>query len=339
MLFSFGSMGRILNRNRVKGNLANNHWQLFGIKFTQALRYKFDYYHYCSGHFTEKASIREINLEFCSIGNAISKFSVSGHTNSKSYMSTEILDRVFNDLLYDKRFSRVATISLYDGGETFLHSKRLELLRRVKLHKALWNISGKKFPRITLISNGILLRESQVKELLEINVINEIGFNLDSDSIKAFEDLKMNGGEGRFVERLKMFIKLKDIISPEVKIIGVGIAEKPHAINSGYVSPEIGSVINILDRIDYRLPGDTNIDNIGKVNETGCNLLLKQLTILPDGSVSVCCNDLNSKGIVGSVLGNSLYDIYFSGARLKYVRKLYEGKKKNWSFAGNCISY
>ena len=38
----------------------------------------------------------------------------------------------------------------------------------------------------------------------------------------------------------------------------------------------------------------------------GCNMAMHQMVVLPNGDVTMCCNDLNSKGVVGNIKNTSL---------------------------------
>jgi len=221
----------------VKNNFADKEWLWSGLKSAQGLKYQLDYQYYYSGIFTKKASTREVNLEFCNSCNLRCKFCALDHLKPKAYMSIEVLDKVFNDLLNDSRFTNVKTINLYNGGETLLHPKRMELFSRIKLHKALWLQQGKKFPKIVLLTNGMLLREKLARELLELNVLDEVGFSLDGGSEEAFEELRVNAKWEKFANNLQTFVNLKNIISPEVKTFGISIVEKPNPLNSSWMSP------------------------------------------------------------------------------------------------------
>lgn len=313
------------------------------IKKGQEWKYDFQYYKYYGKHSTVDASIQELNLEFSSSCNLRCKFCALDHLKPKSYMKQEVLDAVFNCLLNDSRFHRVKTINLYNGGETLMHPKRLELFNRIKYFQILFKAVGRPFPKIVLLTNGMLLREKLAKELLQIGVVNEVGFSLDGGSPEAFENLRVNAKWEKFQENVTQFVKLKNELQPDCKTFGISIVENPNPLNDSWMHPEFRKITQLLDSVEYRRlhdwGGQVDIGESQLINKKGCDMLMRQMVILPNGDVGVCCNDLNGEGVVGNVLKDSLYDIYKGQERLRYVQLLHEGRKDELELCKNCVSF
>ena len=68
-------------------------------------------------------------------------------------------------------------------------------------------------------------------------------------------------------------------------------------------------------------------------------MLMNQLVILPNGDVTVCCSDLNSKGVLDNILETSLYNIYNNKKRLHMVESLFNRKKHLLDLCKNCATY
>lgn len=313
------------------------------IKKAQEIKYGLQYQQYYGPFSTAKASISEINLEFCSSCNLRCKFCALDHLKPKAHMPFEVLDAVFDNLLNDERFERVKTINLYNGGETLLHPDREKLFERIKYYQLVFKASEKPFPKISMLTNGMLLRPKLAKELLSLKVLDEVGFSLDGGSPEAFEELRVNAKWNKFADNVKQFLELKEQLQPELKTFGISIIPKPNPLNNSWMHPEFAEMTKMLDSVEYRRlhdwGGQVDIGGKDEVNKKGCDLLMKQMIVLPNGDVSVCCNDLNGEGIVGNVLDKSLYQIYKGEQRLRYVKYLNEGRKSELELCKNCISF
>ena len=68
-------------------------------------------------------------------------------------------------------------------------------------------------------------------------------------------------------------------------------------------------------------------------------MLINQMVVLPTGEVTVCCNDLNSEGVVGNILEESLYQIYSGEKRMRYIKLLKEGRKDELELCRECVSF
>lgn len=313
------------------------------IKKAQELKYDVNYYRFYGKLSTRTASTTEINLEFSSACNLRCKFCALDHSKPKVYMSLEVIDKVFDTLLYDARFKRVKTINLHNGGETLMHPKRVEIFERIAFHKDRFLKTGRAFPRIILLTNGMLLREKLSRQLLSLKVIDEVGFSLDGGSPEAFEDLRVNARWEKFAKNVEDFINLKNELDPRISTFGICIVPQPHPLNDSWMETSFQRISRLLDSVEFRRlhdwGGQVDIGEKAEVNKKGCDLLMRQLVVLPDGNVTVCCNDLNSLGIVGNVLESDLYSIYRSQERLKYVQLLQQGKKGELELCKDCLSF
>lgn len=313
------------------------------IKKGQELKYELDYQRFYGAINSPKASISEVNLEFCSSCNLRCQFCALDHLKPKSLMTFEVLDAVFDNLLNDSRFSRVKTINLYNGGETLMHPDRQKMFDRIKYYQLVFKALDKPFPKIVLLTNGMLLRPQIAEKMLELKVINEVGFSLDGGSPQAFEELRVNAKWPRFAENVRAFIALKKQMDPALRTFGVSIIPKPHPLNNSWMDPDFKAITELLDSVEYRRlhdwGGQIDIGEKSVVNKKGCDLLMKQMVVLPNGDVTVCCNDLNAIGVVGNILKSSLYDIYKGEQRLRYVTLLREGRKDELELCKNCVSF
>ena len=90
-------------------------------------------------------------------------------------------------------------------------------------------------------------------------------------------------------------------------------------------------------------PKDVEIDELKnkkrKRGKTGCSLLMHQLVLLPNGDVTVCCADLNSKGVIGNIIQEPLFDIYRKPERLLMLRRFMENRKQDIALCKDCETF
>ena len=68
-------------------------------------------------------------------------------------------------------------------------------------------------------------------------------------------------------------------------------------------------------------------------------MAMHQMVVLPNGDVTMCCNDLNSKGVVGNIKDKALSEIYNSKERREYIDKLMWGKRNQLDLCKGCQSF
>lgn len=63
------------------------------------------------------------------------------------------------------------------------------------------------------------------------------------------------------------------------------------------------------------------------------------MVLLPNGDVTICCNDLNSKSVIGNVLKTDFMDIYNCEQRVKYLKLHLQGNKDQIQLCKNCETF
>lgn len=331
-------------RTALKNALGDSPALLQSAKKLQGLRFAMRYGKYYGIPGYEKASTQEVNLEFSSACNLRCSFCALDHEAPKHYMSVEVLDRVLHDITTDKRFSNIQRINLFHGGETLMHPKRMDLFKRIAEVKWSLHVEGKNFPKVHLLTNGMLMREALISELLELQVLDSVGFSFDGGSPEAFEDLRVNAKWEKFYKNIQDFDRLRKEKESGVRMTGITIIPKPHPLNSSWMHPEFQEVVEIMDEVEFRRLHDWG----GKVetgeetkvpSKVGCDLLMDQLVVFPTGNVTVCCNDLAGEGVIGNVLEDDLYSVYSSPLRREWMRKMVRGQKVQIELCKDCHTF
>lgn len=324
----------------------NNSFLWKFVEFFQGLTYVWKYYyHYVFAFQANSAtSLTEINIEFSSACNLRCSFCALDHDKPKVFMEKETLKKFLEELVYDKRFANVQRLQLFNGGETLLHPKRIELFKLIKRYKLEAKAIGRSFPEVHLLSNAMLLRERMAREILELDLIDVMRVSLDGGTPESFEEMRQRAKWPIFYQNLKTFNKLRKELGAKTKLWTTSIlpADKPFTLD--WMDAEFRELL--LEADDYELRRLHNwageIDNLEvktKPYKVGCTLAMNQLVLLPNGDVTICCSDLNSKGVVGNILKSSFYDVYQSQERRRYLDLLYQGKKEELALCKGCETF
>jgi sulfatase maturation enzyme AslB (radical SAM superfamily) len=328
-------------KNKIKTWSGRNAAVRFVVDQVQEARFNWLYKRYYTNRGSQKkASTLEINLEFASQCNLRCKFCALDHEKPHVQMSEEVLDTLMNTLLNDERFSRVERLNLYNGGETLLHPKRLEMLRNIAAYREKFISKGKRFPKVVMLTNGMLLRPALSDSIIEERLVDVMKFSLDGGTPESFEEMRVNAKWKLFYSNVKYFAEKAK--SQGIQCAGITIVPDELPLKTSWMHPEFREIIELLS--DYELRRLHNwggaIDIAKKKRwKKGCNMLLDLMVLLPNGDVTICCNDLNSLGVTGNILENSLFELYQSEERLRHVELLKQGRKSELLLCAECETY
>lgn len=155
--------------------------------------------------------------------------------------------------------------------------------------------------RMHLFTNGTLLTIERFQQIMEY---------LDELIIDNYQ------------QELKLIKPCEQIVeycekNPELKKKVTIVLRKPH---------------EILSSRGGDAPNRKNVVNFGN---DSCVLPFKQMTIRPDGKVSLCCSDALGKNTLGDVTKNSLLEIWY-GDEFQRVRNCLKNGRKNWELCKKC---
>jgi radical SAM protein with 4Fe4S-binding SPASM domain len=316
------------------------------LVWSKGIWYKLNYWHYYKTNAGKRdVSLRELNIEFNSTCNLRCKFCALDFDKPRAYMSADLLKQILDELKSDSRLKNIQQINLYNGGETLLHPKRLEMFELIGAAKKEAHKAGRKFPKVLLLTNGMLLRENLANAILATGALDVIQFSLDGGTPQKFEELRVNAKWQIFYQNVKALYRLnKDYGSP-VKLKSITIVEKTLPLKKHWMHPEFKEIIDLMDHFEFRRlhdwGGEVALEESStkRINQTGCMLLMHQMVVLPNGDVTVCCNDLNAKGVIGNLNNTSIFDVYASDSRGVYLEKLNAGKKHELELCKNCEAF
>lgn len=318
------------------------------IKFTQGASFVLDYLlFYQFKLIRNKSSITEINIEFVSYCNLRCKLCSLDHEKPKIRMSADILKRFFENFLSDSHFRSVKTIHLYNAGEVLLHPKLMEMLDIIKQFKYQAKEKNIFFPQIALLTNATILSEEKSKLLINSRIIDNIRFSMDGGNKEKFEEMRKRAEWSVFIKNIKTFCELNKKSAKPIPTGIITLVEYHNKLNTKWMSEEFKELLNLVDGYELRYAhnwgGDVEIEELKNKAKTkykiGCSLLMHQLVLLPNGDITVCCADLNSKGVIGNINNENLFSIYNKPQRMEMIRKFMKNKKHEIDLCKDCETF
>ena len=270
-------------------------------------------------------SLREFHIEFNSACNLRCRYCALDHEKPRQWMKPDLLDAALQELTTNPLFKGLEQINLFNGGETLLHPKRLEMFEVIARHKHNARAAGRPFPRVLLLTNGMLLRPALTDAILATGAVDTFQFSMDGGTPAAFEELRHLAKWPVFSANLRYLHTAIQAMNPRPNMQSITIIPQPHPLNASWMDPDFKSVLKLMNRTEFRRLHDWG----GQVDVGGttpapvpksCTLMLHQMVLLPDGKVTVCCSDLNAGGVLGTFQEQSLAAIYASEQRLRYIR-------------------
>lgn len=315
------------------------------LEMLQGLKYALNYFYYYKLLKGKKGlSIREINLEFASQCNLRCQFCSLDHLKPKQLIEPDTLETFLKGFVTNKRYQKIKRINLYNGGEVLLHPKRIELLELIKKYKDLAIKKGYKFPEIHLLTNGMLLREKLAEDIIKVGVVDNLGVSFDGGTPEVYEEMRTNAKWSKFYENIKTFNQLRKKYNSPIKMTAISCIPSDKPRNTKWMHPDFQEVYNMLDYYELRRLHNWagKIDEIKipeKKHKIGCTLMMEQMVLLPNGDVTICCNDLNSEAVIGNILKTDFLAVYSSKIRMNYLYLMLTGRKNEIEFCKGCETF
>lgn len=333
-------------KNYIKNRIYNisSLWKF--VEILQGFGYAFKYYyHYVFKINSENtSSLNEIYIEFSSACNLRCGFCSLDHAKPSTYIEEETLRKFLENFISDKRFRSVKSLQLHNAGETLLHPKKIVLLEIIKEYKDKALSQGIKFPEVHILTNGMLLKERVSKAILDIGIIDVLRMSLDGGSPEAFEEMRDRAKWPIFYKNVKDFVAYNKEHNCGVKVSTISIIPADKDFKLDWMHPEFREVLLLVDSYELRRlhnwAGEIEgLEVKNKPYKIGCNMAMDQMVLLPNGDVTVCCSDLNSKGVIGNFLKDDIYTIYSGKRRRAYLDLLFKGQKDKLDLCKGCETF
>lgn len=187
--------------------------------------------------------------------------------------------------------------------------------------------------KITTNSNGQMLSPEVSRGLIESG-LDELFVSIDAARLATYEKIRIGLDYQKVVDNVRRFVKLKKKLGVSRPLITVDFLET--SLNKDEVDDFIQQWRGTVDHVCVSKIHDwsskkkglvlTNYNNFVSFSRTPCRLPFTELLVNWDGTVSLCCQDIEGEVIVGDVRKESLLAIW-RGKKLEAIREKHRLQK------------
>lgn len=334
-------------RDKVNRKLGKAHGLRPVLEFAQGLDFGRRYVqHRILGKDQSRAATRELYVEWVNYCNLRCKFCALDHLQVKERMSMEVWTRILYEVTIDKRFEGLEYIHLHNGGETLLHPQSVEMLELLDSYYLRSRAEGKHFPKVELLTNALPITPKKQEAILNCKAIKSIGFSMDGGSPEAYEAIRVRAKWDKFKEILESMAAANAQLEEPKHLYIISVLPDKKSMEAAEQHEDFRALLNTVDSYELRLAhdwggqvevnGEMQSSKRAKPWKWGCSMMMDQLVLLPNGDVSICCNDLNGKGTMANIMADGLYGAYASPKRREWLDQMARNQSQQIELCKDC---
>lgn len=231
----------------------------------------------------------------------------------------------------------VRQVSLFYGGESFLHKEIFEMIDYAKWRGLYTRIH----------TNGLVLDQAACEKII-ISGLDELSFSVDGLSKASYEAFRSPGKYERAISCVRTFLTAKQESQqgPKTLIQCILLDETPVGMLQARAEDAFKGLP--YDQIVFRLPhswagtvpvtrpnSKTKLDIEYKYEYSPCPQPWDRLIVGWDGMVFPCCQDLNGSLVVGYAKKETLQAIW-NGLPMRELRRSFKSKANLYSLCAKC---
>jgi sulfatase maturation enzyme AslB (radical SAM superfamily) len=309
-----------------------------------------------------------LNIEFTSRCNLRCKWCSLDFDKASVHLDETLLAKTLDQLAAPPGIE-VGEIALHNGGETLLHPRLPSMLAVIAEKRR----GRSAFPTVTLLTNGVLLNDAKGKAILASGAIDLLRVSVDGGSVAAFEEIRTPAKWSRVRDNIYGFVALNNAAARRIRTGVICVVPPDRPLTIDWMEQEFQDVLLAVDGYELRHPhnwdGSKDLGLVPRaepeplplqlyrngramlrqardfvearpaVEHQVCKFLTSELVVLPDGRVTVCCADLNARGVIGDLGANSLREIFDSEGRAAMVDAFRRGDKASIPLCKDCAGY
>lgn len=255
----------------------------------------------------------------------------------KGVMSNELFEKIIDDY---SQYPGNVWFSTF--GEPFMDKN---ILKKIKYLRKFSSIKI-----VNLLTNGLLLDSDKSRELLDLKIGIDISLDeVDKDNFERIkqidfdrviknvffllEENKRVGNPVKVVVRIKTITNESEIEKSEVyhrlKELCNDIDLTP-IMSTGSLANWAGSFNkkSFFDEFYPEINFNSRYKNYNLENNAPCAQLWKNIVVMWDGKVVLCCVDMEGEFIIGDLSKNTILEVW-SGEKLNEIRELFKKRLKD----------
>ena len=273
-------------------------------------------------------SLRIENTNFCNGQCFMCPYSTM--KRKKGTMSRELYQKIIDQA----ENLNIQYINLHNFGEPLMDPDFVWKVKYAKLH----HIS-----RVSTNTNGSLLNPKLNKQLI-LSGLDELYISLDAATQKTYQKIRIGLPYQKVIKNIKSLIKLKKQLKLDhPKIIldflkfDLNQSETQKFINKWKNTVDSVCISQIHDWSNKKqIKTDLKILNYVQFSQSPCRLPFTEMLINWDGTVSLCCQDIDGENLIGNINSETISQIW-QNKKYQKIRQLHLKLQTNsLSLCKNC---
>lgn len=245
-------------------------------------------------------------------------------------MAEDIWKAIFKDISQWSQEAGRVNLCLHGAGEPLLHPHFKEIL---KTAREVPNAS------VGFMTNGMLFDEKWHEFVLSLPV-DWIWLSIDGARPETNDRYRLGADLKRIETNIEKFLEIKAMRGSNEPVLNFNMVKYPE-VSEEEVLEFIEKWIPHAETVSiaaFRPIGSKRLPDLRKLKpkDRPCPLLYSQMVISWDGTVGLCCEDINADVPLGKVTNKDLLSIFNSRA-INKIRNLHEkGKREKIPLCSKC---
>lgn len=277
----------------------------------------------------ELSGVCNLQCHYCSLDHKL------GNRMKNGFMTMETLEAVFRKIIDNPPYQVNGGICFWNGGEPLLHPGFDEIVAYLAQKQK----TGDRRYNFTLLTNGTRLTAEKSRLIIDSGAFNEIVFSIDGGNAAAFEKMRYPARWDKVSSNIHAFLDYRE--KSDRRIITRANMIFDPACEQFAVDDDFSRLLNRIDNVDKYYPQATcgltpedYIDRYPRSDGICLWLILRQYVILWDGTIGMCCCDLNGLLRLGGL--NDFDSVYQGKKRSHYILNMLRGKRAELAGCSGC---
>jgi radical SAM protein with 4Fe4S-binding SPASM domain len=228
---------------------------------------------------------------------------------------------LFKNIIDNAAQIGVPEVKLNRFGEPLLQPLLIDMIEYAK---------RKDIPRVYFTTNATLLDEHISEKLIKSGV-DAITFSVDGGRAETFEKIRKGAKYSKVCSNIEAFSRIRRRLGKNTPtmIINTILMEETEK-EMPLIFEKWGPIVDKINILPVGKYG--NIEDLSGIDRSAfkseyrvCHQPFDRLLIFWDGSVTVCCADINGDLCIGNIIEEKLEDLW-TNAKITHIRKMLEKK-------------